>query len=164
MSLVIQGSLMLENVLINHPQAGKVLGLQEVCTFCNDHVAIAQPHMTILSSRDLKPLRERMEMSNNAFRKWMKEMIPTLPPAPELVINTDVFHKTRRESDDGSVKESHCLFLSNNISFLDWRDEIMDALGVRLEDIDISRPFHISITNLTGNPHDSVANPQRGDD
>ena len=160
MSLVIQGSLMLENVLINHPQAGKVLGLQEVCTFCNDHAAIAKPHMTILSSRDLKPLRERKEMSNNAFRKWMKSMISTFPPAPELVINTDVFHKARRESDDGSVKESHCLFLSNNDSFLDWRDEIMEALGVLVEDIDTSRFFHISITNLTGNPQDSVADPK----
>jgi hypothetical protein len=111
--------------------------------------------MTILSSRDLKPLRKRMELSNNAFRKWMKEMIPTLPPAPEVIINTHDVH-----SASEGEKASCFLHLSDNLSFLIWRDEVMDILGVVFDEIDTSRVFHISIANLTGNPHDSVANPR----
>ncbi|MAA65004.1 MAG: hypothetical protein CL581_09550 [Alteromonadaceae bacterium] len=155
MSLVIQGSLILTDVLNGHPQDYQVRQLQEDCESRYGLIAIAQPHMTILTSRDLKPLQKRSGMSNREFREWMKEMIPTFLPAPDVVINaSDVYSATEGE------KASCYLILSNYLSFLLWRAEIMLTLGVLGDDIDPSRFFHISIANLTGNRVDSVANPR----
>lgn len=159
MTLVIEGSLILKDVLNEHPQDYQVRQLQRDLRDDEEPMpwtAIAQPHMTILSSRDLKPLQKRSGMSNREFREWMKEMIPTFPPAPDVLINTQDVHSAAEDE-----KASCYLRLSDNLSFLMWREEIMEALGVLIEDIDTSRFFHISIANLTGNPHDSVANPHR---
>jgi hypothetical protein len=173
MNLVIEGSLMLADVLNGHPQEDEVRQLQRdnlrqmlvtsnILFMDEDELqmpfkAIAQPHLTILSSRDLKPLQKRSGMSNKAFREWMKEVIPTLPPSPVLVINTRKIHTTTEDE-----KTSAYLRLSKNGPLSLWREEIMEALGVLVEDIDTSRFFHISIANLTGNPHDSVAKPKWG--
>jgi len=154
MSLIIQGSLILTDVLNGHPQEDQVRQLQEVCKSRRGHNAIAQPHMTVLSSRDLKPLQKRSGMSNREFREWMKHMIPNLPPAPDFAFRNDVYFAKEGE------KESCYLQLDLSVLLvLMWREEIMEALGVLVEDIE-PRYTHISITNLTGNRIDSIANPR----
>lgn len=177
MTLVIQGSLMLENVLNGHPQDYQVRDIQRICNSRYGHIAIDEPHMTILSSRDLKVLKESKGMTNKAFKKWMKEMIVSLSfPSHEIVINTVSLRKSLRVLDDGSKKESCYLLPSNYFAIHTWREDVMKSLGVlntprgwavlNKEDgvVDIlpdgDRLLHISISNLTGNPHDSVSNPK----
>jgi hypothetical protein len=159
MTLVMEGSLMLTGILKGHPQEYQVRQLQRSLSLPDIAKPIVQPHMTVLTYRDLKPLQKRTGKSYKEFREWMERVVPTLPPAPDVFINTsDVYTATGLA--EKTFGWSCFLLLSDNLSFLDWRDEIMDALGVLLEDIDISRPFHISIANRTG-PHDSVAKPTK---
>ena len=48
-----------------------------------DLVMIAEPHLTVLSSRDLKPLRERVLMSTRCSRNGFANRFRNLPPSSD---------------------------------------------------------------------------------
>lgn len=158
-TLVYQGSLMIKDVLGGHPQQPSLTHVSNTPHHA-DLVMIAEPHLTVLSSRDLKPLRERMLMSNKMFKEWMREQIPKLPSFPLVMIDTASYGEAKQVQTD---KHSLYYKIVNHDMLIEWRSSIMDFLNIRMKDIDATRPFHISFANRSGNPQDSVANPNDSD-
>lgn len=158
-TLVFEGSLIIKDVLGGHPQQPSLIHVSNTPHHA-DLVMIAEPHLSVLTSRDLKPLRERMLMSNRMFKEWMREQIPKLPSFPLLMIDTASYGEAKQVRTD---KHSLYYKIVNHDMLIEWRSSIMDFLGIRMKDIDATRPFHISFANRTGNPHDSVANPNDSD-
>lgn len=141
-----------------HPQAREQLNkLASLAQERGLSGAIANPHITLFSSRDLKPLRKRMELSNKGFKEWIRDMISSFPAAPPITL--DMNHLFMVEKD---VNASAFLLLENETAIIEWSNEVMAHLGVLPKDIEEPHILHMSIANITGNPQDSVANPYRG--
>lgn len=158
-TLVFEGSLIIKDVLGGHPQQPSLIHVSNT-PHHDDLVMIAKPHLSVLTSRDLKPLRERMLMSNKMFKEWIREQIPKLPSFPLLMIDTASYGEAKQVRTD---KHSLYYKIVNHDMLIQWRSSIMDFLGIRMKDIDATRPFHISFANQTGNNCDSVANPNDRD-
>ncbi len=73
-----------------------------------------------------------------------------LPDPPPIDLEPRVF---QRKSPD---KESWAVRLTNQQEMRDYVKTGMELLGSDNTDPEPERRFHISIGNLTGNPHDSV--------
>ena len=98
-------------------------------------------HVTLIHQDFLKPFRERL--------RTMK-----FNDAPPVILDTGVIIKT--DSSQGTEKMSWAINLVNQNEMRDYVAELMEQLGAEITNPEPERVFHVSIANLTGNPHDSV--------
>jgi len=98
-------------------------------------------HVTLIHQDFLKP-----------FRGQIKTM--TFEDAPPIILDTGVIIKTDSSGDIN--KKSWAINLANQSEMRDYVADVMERLGADLTNPEPERVFHISIANLTGNPHDSV--------
>ena len=94
-------------------------------------------HITLVHQSILKPFLNQLEKIN-------------LPEPPLVEIDPRVF---QRKSPG---KESWAVRLTNQETIRDYVRSVMELVGSENTDPEPERRFHISIGNLTGNPHDSV--------
>lgn len=94
-------------------------------------------HVTLVHQSVLKP-----------FRKQIKNM--DLPSPPPVILEDEVW---QRES---MGKKSWAVRLKNQEEMREYVKNIMELLGSQNTNPEPERVFHISLANLTGNPHDSV--------
>jgi hypothetical protein len=94
-------------------------------------------HVTLVHQSVLKP-----------FRKQIKNM--DLPSPPPVILEDEVW---QRES---MGKKSWAVRLKNQEEMREYVKNIMELLGSQNTNPEPERVFHVSLANLTGNPHDSV--------
>jgi len=94
-------------------------------------------HITLVHQSILKP-----------FKKQIKNMV--LPPAPLAVLGDEVWER------ESLGKKSWAVRLVNQDEMREYVNNIMQLLGSQNTNPEPERVFHVSIANLTGNPHDSV--------
>ena len=94
-------------------------------------------HVTLIHQSVLKP-----------FRKQIKKL--NMPPPPRIILEDDVWE---RESLD---KKSWAVRLANQEEMREYVKNIMEMIGSQNTNPEPERVFHVSLANLTGNPHDSV--------
>lgn len=84
----------------------------------------------------------------NAFKDQMKSA--DLPEPPEIILDDEVFVRT------SPGKKSWAVRLQNQEEMKRYVEEVMRLLGSNNTNPEPERVFHVSLANLTGNPHDSV--------
>lgn len=94
-------------------------------------------HVTLLHQSVLKP-----------FKRQIKNL--ELPESPEVFLEDDVWV---RESPG---KKSWAVRVANQDEMRDYVRQVMNLLGSQNTNPEPERVFHVSLANLTGNPHDSV--------
>jgi hypothetical protein len=96
-------------------------------------------HITLIHQSFLKP-----------FRKKLKTL--ELPEAPDPIISDNIEVEVK---EDGS-KKSWAIKIENQEEMRYYVKQVMELLGSENLNPEPERVFHISLANLTGNPHDSV--------
>ncbi len=94
-------------------------------------------HVTLIHQSILKP-----------FQKQIKEI--SLPEPPAVVLEDDVWER----QDMG--KMSWAVRVANQNDMKNYVEQVMKLLGSQNTNPEPERVFHVSLANLTGNPHDSV--------
>tara|TARA_R100000353_G_scaffold154599_1_gene113327 strand:+ start:596 stop:1045 length:450 start_codon:yes stop_codon:yes gene_type:complete len=94
-------------------------------------------HVTLIHQSVLKP-----------FRKEIKKL--DLPEPPSITLEDDVWER------ESLGKKSWAVRVSNQDELRDYVKNIMEILGSQNINPEPERVFHVSLANLTGNPHDSV--------
>jgi hypothetical protein len=94
-------------------------------------------HVTLIHQSILKPFRKEIKSVN-------------FPPAPEPILDDDIWER------ESLGKKSWAVKLVNQDEMRDYVTEVMNILGSQNNNPEPERVFHISLANLTGNPHDSV--------
>ncbi len=94
-------------------------------------------HVTLIHQSILKP-----------FRKLLKNV--SLPEPPLIVLEDEVWERK------SLGKKSWAIRLQNQEEMRDYVKQVMQTLGSENTNHEPERVFHISLANLTGNPHDSV--------
>ena len=94
-------------------------------------------HVTLLHQSVLKP-----------FRKQIKNL--ELPEPPEVFLEDDVWVRK------SPGKKSWAVRVTNQDEMRDYVRQVMNLLGSQNTNPEPERVFHVSLANLTGNPHDSV--------
>ena len=94
-------------------------------------------HITLIHQSVLKP-----------FRKEIKSI--DLPTAPPIILDEEVFERK------SPGKKSWAVRLENQDEMREYVKNIMEMLGSQNTNPEPERVFHVSLANLTGNPHDSV--------
>ena len=114
-----------------------VLAMQT--TLPSDAVPLSEDdlHVTLIHQSILKP-----------FRKQIKDI--NFPTPPPVILEDDIWE---RQSLD---KKSWAVRLSNQDEMRDYVRKVMELLGSKNTNPEPERVFHVSLANLTGNPHDSV--------
>ena len=112
-------------------------------------------HVTLLGYKALKPHRKALKAIRDG---------EGIPPGPSIILATNeegmpIVEKRPPvgEKPDGSTKESWVVWLEdeNQQDMRDYVNQVMEMVGGP-SDPEPNRRFHISIANLTGDPHDSV--------
>jgi len=98
-------------------------------------------HVTLIHQDFLKP-----------YVKQLKTM--DFSDAPPIILDTGYIVKT--ETSDNNQKKSWAVNLANQSEMRDYVTGLMKQVGAEVINPEPERIFHISIANLTGNPHDSV--------
>lgn len=111
----------------------------------------------IRKNRDAVKLAEdalHVTAVHQSFMKPFKKELKTLdlPDAPDPIISNDVEIETK----EGGGKKSWAIKIENQEEMRNYVKQIMELLGSDNLDPEPERVFHISLANLTGNPHDSV--------
>ncbi len=94
-------------------------------------------HVTLIHQSILKP-----------FRKQIKEI--SFPEPPPVILEDDVWER----QDMGKV--SWAVRVANQDEMRGYVEQVMKLLGSQNTNPEPERVFHVSLANLTGNPHDSV--------
>ena len=94
-------------------------------------------HVTLIHQSILKP-----------FRKQIKEI--SFPEPPPVILEDDVWER----QDMG--KMSWAVRVANQDEMRSYVEQVMKLLGSQNTNPEPERVFHVSLANLTGNPHDSV--------
>ena len=94
-------------------------------------------HVTLIHQSILKP-----------FRDQIKNM--ELPSPPPVILEDDVWNR------ESMGKKSWAVRLKNQEEMREYVKNIMGLLGSQNTNPEPERVFHVSLANLTGNPHDSV--------
>jgi len=91
---------------------------------------------------------------HQSFMKPFKKKLKTLelPEAPDPIIADNIEIETK---EDGS-KKSWAIKIDNQEEMRNYVKQVMELLGSENLNPEPERVFHISLANLTGNPHDSV--------
>ena len=99
-------------------------------------------HVTLLGHRALEPHREALKAIREAGG---------IPPGPPIALAPGVEERT----DSAGVKKSWVVWIENQQDMRDYVNQVMGMVDGPM-DPEPDREFHISIANLTGDPHDSV--------
>lgn len=94
-------------------------------------------HVTLIHQSILKP-----------FHKQIKEI--EFPPPPPIILDDEVWER------ESLGKKSWAVKLINQEEMQKYVKEVMESLGSQNVNPEPERRFHISLANLTGDPHDSV--------
>ena len=94
-------------------------------------------HMTLIHQSILKPLGRQLEKI-------------TLPEVPPVILEDDVWERK------SLGKKSWAVRVKNQKEIREYVKNIMEMLGSQNTNPEPERVFHVSLANLTGNPHDSV--------
>ena len=94
-------------------------------------------HVTLIHQSVLKP-----------FRKQIKNL--ELPPPPEVSLDNEIWVRETPE------KKSWAVRVINQDEMRNYVSEVMRLLGSQNTNPEPERVFHVSLANLTGNPHHSV--------
>ena len=94
-------------------------------------------HVTLIHQSILKPFREQLKGAS-------------LPEPPPIVLEDEVWER------ESLGKKSWAIRLQNQEEMRDYVKQVMQTLGSENTNPEPERVFHISLANLTGNPHDSV--------
>ena len=94
-------------------------------------------HVTLIHQSILKP-----------FRKQIKDI--SFPEPPPVILEDDVWER----QDMG--KMSWAVRVANQDEMRGYVEQVMKLLGSQNTNPEPERVFHVSLANLTGNPHDSV--------
>ena len=94
-------------------------------------------HVTLIHQSVLKP-----------FRKQIKSL--ELPPPPEVYLDNEIWIRETPE------KKSWAVRVINQDEMRNYVSEVMRLLGSQNTNPEPERVFHVSLANLTGNPHHSV--------
>ena len=84
----------------------------------------------------------------NPYKKQIKKM--DFPQPPDIILGDKIYEKTTPE------KKSWAVDLVNQDEMRNYVKQVMETLGSDNLNQEPERVFHISLANLTGNPHDSV--------
>lgn len=130
----------LQGILMIKPDPAIIAQVQQMQETLPEHgVPLEEKHLhvTLIHHSILKP-----------FKEQLKDI--EFPEPPPIEIEPRVF---QRKSPG---KESWATRLLNQDEMRDYVRQVMELLGSQNTDPEPERVFHISIGNLTGNPHDSV--------
>jgi len=116
----------------------------------------ALPH---LGGRQLKPKHWHVTLVHQSLlkphRKFLKNAV--IPPLPNIDFDpvSPESHRQFVNPDTRELRESWVLWVTaeTQIALQKWVDEFLTTLGVQERE---DRRFHLSVSNLTGNPGDSV--------
>jgi hypothetical protein len=100
-------------------------------------INIGDLHLTLIHQSILKQ-----------FKSQIKDM--DFPQPPPIVLDDEVFVRT------SPGKKSWAVRVVNQEDMRDYVEQVMGLLGSINTNPEPERRFHISLANLTGNPHDSV--------
>ena len=125
------------------PSASILKQVKDLQDKIKDSTAVTLPekaiHVTAVHQDYMKP-----------YRKKLKNI--ELPQAPDPIID---FEKGIEIKKSGN-KKSWAVPLKNQQEMREYVKNIMEMLGNPDTNPEPERVFHISLANLTGNPHDSV--------
>lgn len=94
-------------------------------------------HITLVHQSILKP-----------FRKQLKNM--NFPEPPLIILEGEVWER------ESLGKKSWAVRVANQDEMREYVAKIMEMLGSENTNPEPERVYHVSLANLTGNPHDSV--------
>jgi 2'-5' RNA ligase len=94
-------------------------------------------HVTLAHQSVLKPFSKQLEKIK-------------LPDPPRVVLDDQIFERT------SPGKKSWAVRVANQKEMREYVKNIMEILGSQNTNPEPERVFHVSLANLTGNPHDSV--------
>ena len=117
---------------ISELQAMQAMLPEQAIRIKEDHL-----HVTLIHQDVLKP-----------FKKKLKTM--EFPPPPDVILDDEVFERK------SPGKKSWAVRLTNQEEMREYVKNIMEMLGSQNTNPEPERVFHVSLANLTGNPHDSV--------
>ena len=127
-------------ILKASPNESVISQLKTLQSFLPEEAVRIEPHnlhVTLIHQSILKP-----------FSEQLKEL--DLPDAPPIILDDEVF---QRKSPG---KKSWAVRLVNQDEMREYVQNIMEMLGSQNTNPEPERVFHVSLANLTGNPHDSV--------
>ena len=101
------------------------------------HLSKDDLHVTLIHQSILKP-----------FEKAIKHI--DFPAPPPVILEDDVWERV------SPGKKSWAIRLKNQNDMREYVRQVMKLLGSTNVNPEPERIFHVSIANLTGNPHDSV--------
>jgi hypothetical protein len=110
---------------------------------------IKDPNAVVLSEADIHVTAVHQNFMK-PFRKELKKM--KLIDAPEPVLDIDRGIQIKKDGE----KKSWAIALKNQEEMREYVKNIMEMLGSQNTNPEPERVFHVSLANLTGNPHDSV--------
>ena len=135
-----EGEATFEGILMIKPDPAIIARAQEMQKTLPKHgVPLKEKdlHVTLIHQNILKPLKDKIKTMN-------------LPDPPTIELEPRVF---QRKSPG---KESWAARILNQDEMKNYVAEVMKLLGSQNTNPEPERVFHLSIANLTGNPHDSV--------
>ena len=94
-------------------------------------------HITLVHQSILKPFKEKIKNI-------------TLPDPPPIILEDDVWER------ESLGKKSWAVRIKNQEEMREYVKNIMQMIGSQNKNPEPERVFHVSLANLTGNPHDSV--------
>jgi hypothetical protein len=94
-------------------------------------------HVTLVHQSILKPFANEMKVLD-------------FPDPPAVILDEEVFERK------SPGKKSWAVRLVNQEEMREYVKNIMEMLGSQNTNPEPERVFHVSLANLTGNPHDSV--------
>jgi len=103
-------------------------------------------HITLVHQGILKPFKKEL-------KRLDKEGM--LPPPPRVIINPQVDHRIGIAPGLEMERQSWVVWIENQADMTAYVNEVMELVGGP-HNPELTRIFHISIANLTGNPGDSV--------
>ena len=129
-----------QGILKQTPDASILPQLKSLQSFLPEEAIRLNPedlHITLIHQSILKPFRKEIEKIE-------------LPEAPKAILDDEVFERK------SPGKKSWAVRLINQEEMREYVKNIMEMLGSENTNPEPERVFHISLANLTGNPHDSV--------
>ena len=135
-----ENTIKLEGILAINPD-DMVLSEVEAQQYMLPEEAIRIPrdkiHVTLIHQSILKPFEDQLQ----------KEV---LPDPPGIILEDEVWER------ESMGKKSWAIRLKNQEEMREYVKQVMELLGSQNTNPEPERVFHVSLANLTGNPHDSV--------
>jgi hypothetical protein len=125
----------------------------------DDLVVAATEAWPLVGGRSLKPKHWHVTLVHQslvkAHRKALKKIeLPDLPAIDFLPVSAES-HRDWVCPETDALRESWVLWVApeTQVALEEWVNDFLNQLGVEERE---DRRFHLSVSNLTGNPSDSV--------